>query len=103
MNNEIKERAITKLMEISGGNPGCLMFIAAATADAKNERDILRLTAGLTRMEALQVVGDKLYMLWNDCCGRDVRKTIDVMMDNSTVNIIEHINYSKGRGIPYEI
>ena len=102
MNNKDKEKAIVKLMEISGGNPGCLAFIVAATADAKNERDIIRLTAGLTRMEALQVVGDKLYMLWNDCCGRDVRKTIDIMIDNSTVNIIEHINYSKGRGIPNE-
>lgn len=102
MNNEYKEKAIKTILEISGGNPGCLMFIAAATADAKNERDERRLIAGLIRMEALQVVGDKLYMLWNDCCGRNVRKTINVMMDNSTVNIIEHINYSKGRGIPYE-
>jgi len=54
------------------------------------------------RMQDNGIVGDKLYMLWNDCCGRDTRKALDIMTTHSVEDIIHHINYDEGRGIPYE-
>lgn len=39
-------------------------------------------------------------MLWNDCCGRDVGLALETMMCMPTPEIVRHINYEQGRGLP---
>lgn len=51
------------------------------------------------RMNHYNIVGDKLYMIWNDCCGRNTEKAIKVMKDCSMEFIINKLNYEHGRGI----
>ena len=85
------------LFDFSDGNPGALRFSVEAC-----QLDQPRAVEGLRRMRRSGIVGDKLYMLWNDCCDRDTKKAIDIMNERPIEDIIHHINYDEGRGIPYE-
>ena len=51
------------------------------------------------RMRHYNIVGDKLYMIWNDCCDRDTEKAINVMKYCKIEFIIDKLNYEQGRGI----
>lgn len=82
---------------ICKGNPGALAFVMAAY-----ERDAVAAERCFRRMEEAGITGDKLYMLWNDCCGRDVDLALETMMCMPTPEIVRHINYEGGRGIPIE-
>ena len=78
------------------GNPGALNFVMEAYA--LNAR---RAEEGFLKMLAINVVGDKLYMLWNDCCDRDTILAVAVMNVLPEGEILRHINYERGRGIPF--
>lgn len=82
--------------KLTQNNPGTIAFIMNAyNIDAK------RANLCFARMEENRIVGSKLYVLWNDCCSRDTAKTLDIMENNSILDIITHINVENGRGIPY--
>lgn len=81
--------------DICKGNPGALAFVMEAY-----ERDMFTAEQCFQRMERAGITGDKLYMLWNDCCGRDVGLALETMMCMSTPEIVRHINYEQGRGLP---
>ena len=83
--------------DICEGNPGALTFLSFAYRDNpfKAER-------AFQRMQNNNITGCKLYMLWNDCCDRDTEKTVRIMNENDIHDIVLHINYENGRGIPYE-
>ena len=81
--------------DICKGNPGALAFVMEAY-----ERDMFTAEQCFQRMEKAGIAGDKLYMLWNDCCGRDVDLALETMMCMPTPEIVRHINYDAGRGIP---
>lgn len=79
--------------DICKGNPGALAFVMEAY-----ERDMFTAEQCFQRMERAGITGDKLYMLWNDCCGRDVGLALETMMCMPTPEIVRHINYEQGRG-----
>lgn len=81
--------------DICKGNPGALNFLIQAY-----ERDMFSAERGFRRMEMNQIEGDKLYMLWSDCCGRDTGLALAVIENMSIEEIVRHINYDAGRGIP---
>lgn len=83
--------------DIAQGNPGCLSFMGDAYA-----RRMMDAERALQRMQDNDIKGDKIYMLWNDCCDRDTNKTLDIMLNNTIEDIVEHINYDHGRGIKYK-
>lgn len=83
--------------DICKGNPGALAFVMEAY-----ERDMFTAEQCFQHMERAGITGDKLYMLWNDCCGRDVDLALETMMCMPTLEIVRHINYDAGRGIPIE-
>lgn len=82
--------------QFAAGNLGALNF--AMEAYALNAR---RAEEGFLKMLAINVVGDKLYMLWNDCCDRDTALAVAVMNNLTEGEILRHINYEQGRGIPF--
>ena len=82
--------------KICDGNPGAVGFFMIA-GDMEPERA----AAAFERMRILGITGDKLYMLWNDCCNRNASVALDVMLEKSLDDIVEHINYEQGRGIEY--
>lgn len=84
------------LLDIVDGNPGALEFVFDAYRNFSITDRVLR------RMLAHGIVGSKLYMLWNDCCDRDTALAISIADTRSISEIVEHINYENGRGIPFK-
>ena len=65
-----KETAMVTF-DICKGNPGALTFVMLAY-----EYNPYRAEAAFRRMQNNGITGDKLYMLWNDCCDRDVEQAL---------------------------
>ena len=76
------------------GNPGAMTFMGEAYI-----KDMFRAERGFQRMQDAGICGPKLYMIWNDCCGRDTEKALDVMNEERIPVILEHV--SGLRGIPF--
>lgn len=83
--------------DLCKGNPGALHFMM----DSYMKCNPFRAEAGFQRMQDNGIFGAALYMLWNDCCNRDTEKTVSIMCDHDISDIVAHINYNGGRGIPY--
>lgn len=82
--------------EVCNGNPGALTFIMEAY-----DKNMFKAERAFQRMQDNNITGAKLYMLWNDCCGRNTEKAMQIMLENTIQDIVEHINYVNGRGIKY--
>lgn len=81
--------------DICAGNPGALTFLMQAY-----DTDMFRAERGFQRMQDNGITGSRLYMLWNDCCNRDTKKALAVMGKMAVEEIVRHINYEGGRGVP---
>lgn len=97
-----KEKNGLVSFDMCEGNPGALTFMMAAYSPNKNLKELLKTESAFGRMRKFGITGAKLYMLWNDCCDRDTDKAIQIMRTNDIDDILKHINYEGGRGIPYE-
>ncbi len=96
MKTDGKDAFFNFIEEASKGNPGAAMFtLELMRRNPKNS------WGAIQRMIAIGITGDKLYMLWNDCCDCNFDKALNVMLNNSTEDIMNHINYKEGRGIKY--
>ena len=92
---------ITKVCE---GNPGAMVCLTGVL----KKKDWYNGCDGFLYMlaiDTLELYGEKLYMLWNDCCDRDFEK-LEVVFRNwqmgklSKDEIHEHI--ADGWGSPFE-
>jgi len=81
---------------ITEGKLGALLFCMDAY-----KQNPLRAETCFMRMQKAGITGTKLYMLWNDCCNRDVDMSMRIMSSTPIKTILEHINYENGRGIPF--
>ena len=81
---------------ICEGNPGCMQFLMTAY-----QGDHFAAEAAFQRMQIFGITGSKLYMLWNDCCCRDTKLAVAIAQTIPIDEIIKHINYEGGRGIPF--
>lgn len=61
------------MLKMSEGNPGALMLCT----------ELFKLgtpgVVALINLDDIGLYGDRLYMLWNDCCDRDADKVIKVI------------------------
>lgn len=81
---------------VVGGNPGALSFLIDAY-----DIHIGKAEMAFQKLQDAGITGDKIYILWNDCCNRNTERTIDMILDNE-VSILKHfINYEHGRGLRY--
>lgn len=82
--------------DICEGNPGALQFIVEAydLMPFKAERVFRRLRDN-------RITGTEMYMLWNDCCDRNVYLALQVGLTAPIMMIKKHINREEGRGIPF--
>ena len=81
---------------ITEGNPGALTFLI----DAYKKNPFVAELA-FQRMWHAGVTGSRLYMLWNDCCGRNTEMAMDIMQNKAIDIILRHIDDGGGRGIPF--
>lgn len=93
----IDDEIVLCIKGICGSNPGAISFFI----EAMKENDLLAVQ-GFRRMVQNNIKEDKLYMLWNDCCDRNTKEAIYIMSKKPIDEIIEHINYENGRGIPFK-
>ena len=97
MNNDNFLEFMKKItIKYCGYNPGAINFFL----DCMNIDDENCIKA-FERMFIYGIREDKLYMIWNDCCNRNTKKALDIMLNNDIDDIRYHINYEHGRGIPY--
>lgn len=82
--------------DICQRNPGCFAFFMAAY-----DLDAFGAERAFQRMEDFEIKGVHLYMLWNDCCDRNTAQALYVMKRCSREELLTHINYEGGRGIPF--
>jgi len=92
------ELLIMMAKEYCGNNIGAISFFCEALGT-----DLDKAVAGFGRMSQNGITGEKLYMLWNDCCDRDTKRTIYIMLHDNIESIHKHINHENGRGIPYTV
>ena len=92
-------------MAVCGGNPGAMTFYVQAHDICVYRGFILSYAAqkAFDRMLENDITGDKLYMLWNDCCDRDTEKALKVIMDHDIDDIVEHINYECEKYVESEV
>lgn len=83
--------------DICEGNPGALTFLMEAY-----QIHPFRAEVAFKRMQDAGITGSRLYMLWNDCCGRDTESAVEIMKSKEINFILHHIDGDCGRGIPFE-
>lgn len=93
---ETAESTRIGMTDFIAGNPGAARFVLEAY-----HKNALRAENGFLKMLSIGVVGDRLYMLWNDCCECDTVLAMAVMNEMPEEEILRHINYEQGRGIPF--
>ena len=83
-------------IKIYNGNPGAYTFMEDAI-----RLDSDKAYASFRAAKEYGIIGEKLYMLWNDCCKRNTNCTMDVLLMAPKEILEDHINYEHGRGIPF--
>ena len=81
---------------MSDGNPGAMRFIVEAYRYNADKCD-----RAFDKMKKAGIVGERLYMIWNDCCDRNTEMAVNIILTHEIDDIVKHINYENGRGIPY--
>lgn len=94
MDDKVKSVFVEMMVTLSEGNIGAVAFITDVLDKAFKEEDELAALA-LTRAKTFNIVGAKLYLLWNDCCGMDTDKTIRVLAENSKDDIMDHLTFDQ--------
>ena len=85
-----------KFINLCQGNPGAINFLMNAY-----DLNEARADAIFQRLEDNDIAGSRMYMLWNDCCGRDTKLAMRIAQFASIDDIRKHINYEGGRGYPF--
>ena len=85
--------------KMSEGNPGAMAFCFEALKNPEEDLHILLMC------DTLGLYGEKLYMLWNDCCNRDIAKVRKVIKEYQSGRLSPaeiHKNLSNGYGCPFD-
>lgn len=61
-------------ISFAGGNPGALNTLFELMKEAKDRTALFLLT-----LDKMELYENHLYMLWNDCCNRDIKKMIKIL------------------------
>lgn len=57
------------MFSFAGGNSGALIFLFELL-----NADEVNFVVDLMTIDNMEIYEDKLYMLWNDCCNRNIKK-----------------------------
>lgn len=86
---------IDALKYAGDGNPGAMAFVSELFSEFSSEIA----SQIVERMLFNDIKGQKLYILWNDCCERNTAKTGLIALTYPISEIERHINLLQGRGI----
>lgn len=79
---ELTDSGMDVIIKMSDGNPGCLSFLMDLAS-----KDTMLFCSVALKLDSAELYGSEVYMLWNDCCGRDTDKTVRMIksLDNETL------------------
>ena len=86
------------LLRMAEGNPGALTCMIEMINSYESALE------DIEYLERLEIYGSKIYMLWNDCCGRDIaklRKTLKYFKSGIITKSEIHENLNRIRAIPF--
>ena len=92
------------IIKLSEGNPGALSFLFEIIKYYGNDQ--ANLIADFLIIDNMRLYGSYLYMLWNDCCNRDVKKSLEVIKGYRLGHIkdsdIKERIINVGYGMPFD-
>lgn len=71
---KIFETTTQNFINFARGNPGAITTLFELQKVVQDKTAIYLIT-----LDKMELYEDKLYMLWNDCCNRDISKVIKVL------------------------
>lgn len=101
---EINDGIEEVVLKMSEGNPGCAEFLMQLITKSKHNGELGGL-GNIVLVDHIGLYGSQAYMLWNDCCDRDLEK-VELVLENfrartiTRATIFDHV--SGGRGKPFE-
>ncbi len=95
---EIFSTVSQNFINFAGGNPGAIRTLFELQ-NAVGDKTALYLIT----LDKMELYEDKLYMLWNDCCNRDISKVIkvldgyekEIIKQNDIDERIKNVGYGK--------
>ena len=87
------------LINMCDGNPGALTCMIGML-----KRDAGKAVLQILQFDMLGIYGSKIYMVWNDCCGRDYDKldeTIQAFAEGKFTREQIHENLNQVRARPF--
>lgn len=82
------------------GNVGALTFMSEAYMKG-SVGQAFKAENAFKRVIDAGIKGSNLYILWNDCCGRDTEFALEVMANYDIEDIKQHIKGNGYRGEPF--
>lgn len=98
---ESVQEAMVKMSESAGGyNPGAMEFVSLYVKNGGGDA-----LDGLKVLDHFEIYGERLYMLWNDCCGRNLqeaqRYVLSMQLGDVTKEFMkEHLSGYRAMPIP---
>lgn len=93
---KLTDTMVEVCMKMCEGNPGAMEF---ALALVNRDPHLLLMC------DTLGLYGEKLYMLWNDCCGRDIEQVDRVITAWQRGQLTDeqiHAHVAGGYGTPFD-
>lgn len=83
MRLNVYETVITNIANFAGGNPGAIQALVGLAEVTESEEYVKYLMI----LDKLELYEDKIYMLWNDSCNRDIEKFSEILnnCDNGVI------------------
>lgn len=72
MKRDSEKITVQWMAEFAKGNPGCVSLLQKLWATPEGHEAVLT-------MAEYGIIGSRAYQLWNDCCGRDVQKVVEIL------------------------
>lgn len=98
---ELKDNLQDIISKLSEGNPGAMTTLFEIMKYKNN--DPIEYFGIFMLIDTMELYGSHLYMLWNDCCNRNIQTTVDVIkafqcgkITNNDINErIKNVGYGK--------
>lgn len=95
---DLDDDLLAIIAKMSEGNPGCITFLMEAMKNVNQFRFIEM----VLRLDKAELYGSHIYMLWNDCCDRDLDKTIEMITNIKNDDELRSYVIDRGYGKKYE-
>lgn len=99
----LNDSTMIMIMKMSEGNPGAVVCLTDMLKKTDWYDDVPGVMM-ILNLDGMGVYGSKLYMLWSDCCNKDLTQ-LELVLRNWQMGQLYlddiHANLNSGRGTPF--